>query len=409
MKRFFKTLAVFGAAACLYGCGGGTADQEQPKFDEERPGPGVSVGSGGGGGTIAGIPSDDQAEPNPEIEDIEINAVIPNVQCQATVEGSDVIIRMTMTGVKDENATDPDDMWLTLLGTGEPGQNIWLEVDGKPKGIDVYNTSEDEEDENVGIVKTDFVFLVDNSGSMSEEADAVARDIVAWAQTLNQTLNVQFGCVGYEDSGDISGAIDLTSYSALETYLQRTTGTSRTCGFDGPNSETLSSASCLYTDPSGECGTAALRFADEVFENFRQGANRIYVNFTDEPNQPGGSTDFSVEWVNPINTTWAPSQGTVHTVFSDSYPCTDELYYYEDPCWMSKYTGGTWMTAPYDFSGVSLSDLPVTGAMQNSYVIRFTNVDELFDGQLHEIRITIVSADGSVKAEKVFFIKFELA
>jgi hypothetical protein len=58
---------------------------------------------------------------------------------------------------------------------------------------------------------------------------------------------------------------------------------------------------------------------------------------------------------------------------------------------------------------VSLSDIPVTGAMQNSYVIRFTNVDELFDGQLHEIRITIVSADGSVKAEKVFFIKFELA
>ncbi|MBO5311654.1 MAG: VWA domain-containing protein [Bacteroidales bacterium] len=407
MKRFFKTLAVFGAAACLYGCGGGTADQEQPKFDEERPGPGVSVGSGGGGGTIAGIPSDDQAEPNPEIEDIEINAVIPNVQCQATVEGSDVIIRMTMTGVKDENATDPDDMWLTLLGTGEPGQNIWLEVDGKPKGIDVYNTSEDEEDENVGIVQTDFVFLVDNSGSMGEEADAVARDIVGWAQVLNQSLDVRFGIVGYD--GCIHGAVDLASYEVLSSYLNNrgNTGTSRTRGYAGDNALALEAVAPSYGSAcQSESGVAALRFADENF-TFRPGANIVYVNFTDEANYTFGGTDYSVTYVEEH---WAPSQGTIHSVISDpNLRPVSESEYYEDPTRMSTATGGTILITDSSFSGVSLSDLPVTGAMQNSYVIRFTNVDELFDGQLHEIRITIVSADGSVKAEKVFFIKFELA
>ena len=47
--------------------------------------------------------------------------------------------------------------------------------------------------------------------------------------------------------------------------------------------------------------------------------------------------------------------------------------------------------------------------MQNSYVIRFTNVTEFMDGLPHEVRITIVSADGAVKAEQVFYITFEIA
>jgi hypothetical protein len=44
--------------------------------------------------------------------------------------------------------------------------------------------------------------------------------------------------------------------------------------------------------------------------------------------------------------------------------------------------------------------------MQNSYVIRFTNVREFMDGKLHEVKITIVTADNSVMAEKVFMMAF---
>lgn len=408
MKRMFKLFAVLVAAAFVYGCGGGTADTEKPKFDEERPGPGVSVGAGyGGGKEIAGIPSDDKAEPNPEVEVGDINATIPNVSYEAEMEGNDVIIRLTMTGVKDESATDPEDEWLRLLGTGEAGQNIWLEIDGTPKGIDVYNTADDEEDENVGTVYTDFVFLVDNSGSMDEEADAIANDIVAWAQILNQNLDVQFGIVGYD--GCIHGAVDVASYEVLSSYLNDRGyyGTSRTNGYAGDHASALEAAAPSYgNECQDESGVAALRFADKNFA-FRPGANRVYVNFTDEPNYTYGSTDYSVAYVEQL---WTPSQGTIHSVISNPYLLpVSESTYYEDPTRMSTATGGTVLTVDSSFTGVSLNDLPVTGAMQNSYVIRFTNVTEFLDGLPHEVRITIISADGAVKAEQVFYITFEIA
>ena len=58
---------------------------------------------------------------------------------------------------------------------------------------------------------------------------------------------------------------------------------------------------------------------------------------------------------------------------------------------------------------MTLSDLPVTGALQNSYVIRFTNVEEIFDGMDHEVRITVRSASdgGEIIADKVFTLRFE--
>lgn len=345
---------------------------------------------------IAGIPGDHRAEPSPSVN--QNTTVIPNVQYTTEIEGDDVIVRLDMTGVQDPETLE----WLRLVGTGgEDGdrQNVWVEVDGKPKGIDVYNTIDDEEDANVATVKNDFVFLVDNSGSMSEEADAIARDIIDWATELNANLDVRFGCIGY--NGNISGAIDITTSNELKTYLERQTGTSRTVGY---GSSSIENAARSYSSVSGECGTLALRFADEKF-SFRSGANRIYVNFTDESNQPGGSSSFSVEYVNPATNNWSSAQGTIHTIFSGTLG-QETVYTYEDPCKMSVYTGGTSFVVGSDFAGVTLSDLPVTKAMQNSYVIRFTNVEEFMDGMPHEVKVTIVSADGHVQAERSFTIVF---
>lgn len=356
----------------------------------------IVLDSGAPQDEIAGIPGDHRAEPSPSVN--QNTTVIPNVQYTTEIEGDDVIVRLDMTGVQDPETLE----WLRLVGTGgEDGdrQNVWVEVDGKPKGIDVYNTIDDEEDANVATVKNDFVFLVDNSGSMSEEADAIARDIIDWATELSVNLDVRFGCVGY--NGNISGAIDLTTSSKLKTYLERNSGTSRTVGYGSSNIE---NAALSYSSVSGECGTLALRFADEKF-SFRSGANRIYVNFTDEPNQPGGSPSFSVEYVNPATNSWSSAQGTIHTIFSGTLG-QEQIYVNEDPCKMSVYTGGTSFVVGSNFAGVTLSDLPVTKAMHNSYVIRFTNVDEFMDGLPHEVKITIVSSDGHVQAERIFTIVF---
>lgn len=337
---------------------------------------------------VADIPSDDDADPNPEISG-DHTTNIPNIQYSVVDEEGYAVCRIDMTGVQGGNSAD----WLRLLGTNEPGQNVWVEVDGKPKGIKVYNTADNE---GQRVLPVDLVFLVDNSGSMSEEADAIARDITSWAQKLAQsTLDIRFGCVGYD--GAITGAADLTTYHDLASYLDRGTGTNRTVGFLDSRLSTLTSSYRTGGGSSNECGMAALRFASDNF-SFRKGANRIYVNFTDEPNQPAGIARFSVE---SLKTDWNTSLGTIHTVFSDGKESGREFNYL-----MSQYTGGTVINTNRSFSGVTLESLPITGALQNSYVIRFSDIEDLIDGQPHEVKITILSPDGKVRAERIFYIVF---
>lgn len=101
-------------------------------------------------------------------------------------------------------------------------------------------------------------------------------------------------------------------------------------------------------------------------------------------------------------------KGTIHIVFSGSRTFTESIGSRERLWNISEYTGGTVLYALSSFSGVTLSSMPVTGAMQNSYVIRFTNVADLMDGRTHEVNITILSADGKTKAERTFYIVFGL-
>ncbi len=346
-------------------------------------------------GKTTDIPDDKYASPNPAISGTP-TASMPNIQYSTVNEDGTAVFRIDMTGIQDRNNLT----WLRLAGTGEPNQNVWVEVDGTPKGIKVYNTADDAQGRSVPV---DLVFLVDNSGSMSEEADAIARDIVSWADKLNAgNLDIRFGCVGYD--GAITGAINITTSKKLGEYLNRqeVSGTRRTIGFSGSESDIAKFISIKDNyrtggNSSNECGMAALRFATEQF-SFRKGANRIYVNFTDEPNQPAGMSQFSVE---SLLTDWDTSLGTIHTVYSGGIENG-----YERNSKMSEYTGGTIIFTTGSFTGVTLESLPVTDAMQNSYIIRLTNIDKYVDGKPHELHITILTPDGSVKVERIFYVIF---
>lgn len=348
-------------------------------------------------GNTSGIPSDALAGENPDVGTT--NASIPNVQY--TVEDDEdgnVIVRLDLTGIQDAETYE----WLDLIGTAQSGQNVWVSIDDTPKGILVYNSG-DEEDENVSRA-ADLVFLVDNSGSMSQEADAVASGIESWADLLEESgLDIKFGFVGYSENGKINGAANLTTAEELSTYLNHATGQSHTMGFFGSDATALQTAASPYS-VTGECGGMALRYADANIK-FRSGSNRIYVNFTDEPNQPAGNEEYSVEYF-ADQSNWATNQGTVHTVYSADTTFTERLLYSEKPWRISEYTGGTILVAPSSFAGVTLESLPVSGAMQHSYIILFTNVDAYMDGQTHEIKITVLSTDGKTRAEKVFYINF---
>ncbi|MFI3277767.1 MAG: hypothetical protein SNH28_03105, partial [Rikenellaceae bacterium] len=171
------------------------------------------------------------------------------------------------------------------------------------------------------------------------------------------------------------------------------TGTNRTVGYDeNISSEVESAASSFYV--GGECGAMAAYFADTYF-TFRDGANRIYVNLTDEPNQFSSShyewsvESFNENAVSPYSYLWSSNKGSIHTVMSDDgYYDNRFSTYNEDPAYMSYYTGGTAMVGvDSSYTGVNLSDLSVTGAIVNSYIFKidFSNINT----GTHTITVTI--------------------
>lgn len=360
--------------------------------------------------TINGIPSDYSATINPNI--VNVNAIIPNFHFEEE-EGENhlLVYRLDMTGIMNPNTHE----WLELHGTGLTNQNVWMSLDDIPKGILVKNHTED------GTIsrKFDLVFLVDNSGSMIEEADALARDITDWATSLASSgLDIAFGCVGYGgnvgnqfdypiEGYGVTGALNLNNVTLLNQFLNERglTGTDRTKGYWGNDSETLSSASSTsYHYAGGECSIQAARFSNEQF-NFRTGSNRVYVNLTDDANYPGGLQQWSIDYLTNAKS-WDPSMGTIHTVYSGSTDYTNRPLYKEQSWLMSEYTGGTVLYANEDFSGVSLNDLPVTGAIQHSYSIYFVVPETMKDGLYHQMTVSVLSQDNSVRAERNFTIIF---
>lgn len=341
----------------------------------------------------------DSDNPAPSIDNP--NTSIPNPSTNPEEYEGEYVIRLDLTGVWNP----ADNEWMYLKGTAENGQNVWLAIDNQPTGFIIHNTSDDRGSEKV--TKADLVFLVDNSGSMDSEANAIAEDIIDWSAMLeNHGLDIRFGCVGYSENGYINGALDITSASALSEFLNYSIGTGRTMHFGGNNSSMLKSNASSFSHVSGECGGMAIQFADSYL-NFRKGSNRIYVNFTDEPNQPSRNTRYSTEYYKDY-TNWSADKGTVHTIYSDKDTTSyaHNVGVKEKPWRISQYTGGTFLITNSSFAGVTLASLPVSGAMQNSYIIRFKSTEDLKDGKYHTVVITIRSVDGSVRAQKVLSMKF---
>jgi hypothetical protein len=121
----------------------------------------------------------------------------------------------------------------------------------------------------------------------------------------------------------------------------------------------------------------------------------VFINFTDEPTQPGGY----YEWSTAAMCEKILGEATVHTVFSDD--TTWYAGYWEDlenerPWEMSTCTGGTYKFVSSDASDLNLLDLPVTGALSNSYLVEY--VTSASSGT-HTVVITVSTstADGKIE------------
>ena len=336
-------------------------------------------------GDRGGIP-EDPTSPSPVVTDPNTPIPYPSGQIETVDEWGNIIYSLTLSGI-----TDQDGNWLKLFGTGSDDQNIWVDVDGSPKGILVINL-----EDNTSRVKNDIVFSVDNSGSMSEEADAIARDIMDLSTYLEgKGLDVKFSVVGYD--GRLSGARNMCSASELSTYLSSNgTGTSRTEHFGGSDASALQTAASAYNNNYYECGSAAIQYANANF-NFRTGSNRIYINFTDEPNQPNGKSGWSVDFFKS-QTNWPAQYGTIHSVYSNTYTTYTETQGYQEYPWrMAEYTGGTKMFTSSSFTGVVLKDIPVMDAITHSYTIKMIIPESLLDGKPHTVVIKVISKDGQTR------------
>jgi hypothetical protein len=338
-----------------------------------------------------------------------LNTSIPNPQFNV---GSGNRITMSLSGIKDPNTLQ----WIDFRGTGT-SQNIWIEEDGVNKGIAVSKVSSKKSGKALA---ADIVFTIDNSGSMSEEADSVANQMVKFVEFLSQSgLDVRVGTVGYD--GGINGALNLTKVANLKKYLidrlmygYPVTGTNRTNGFSGSDSVILENKAYNFASSvSNENGVTAVFYADSFF-TWRSGAQRVYINFTDEGIQPCGDMIYSVQG---FASRWNALKGTVHSVFSidadywsgmvpdtsmehNNYTSWNEDY--QRPWQLSFTTGGTIKFIHSDCSDLNLLDLPVTGSLANSYLIEYISANTSLN---HILRIVVKNGSSS-DGTKQFSIKY---
>jgi hypothetical protein len=159
-------------------------------------------------------------------------------------------------------------------------------------------------------------------------------------------------------------------------------------GFSGPDSAALEAAAFNFTPDHGsvsEDGVVGIMFADSSF-SWRAGSQRIYVNFTDEPTQPDGVYRWSTEFV----CNYMLGKATIHTVFSADTFRTWTPLVAERPWEMSQCTGGTVKFVDTQATGLDLTNLPVSGALANSYLVEFVTTTP---ADTHTVVITINEGD----------------
>jgi len=318
------------------------------------------------------------ADPGGRAPATTINNVTPAASFDRTAKNP-YRVRINLLGIVDPKTGNPVHFQLSQAGTADLRPNLYVTEDGALQGIKVTSVG------GGTTLAADIVFVVDNSGSMGEEADSIANKIIAFSRYLAASgVNARVGCVGYQ-YGEVSGARNLTDAASLRTYLRRPycSGTSRTRGTGGPDSASLAQALSSFPQLSDENGILAIAFADSFF-SWRAGAQRVYINFTDEAIQTGSQSEWSVDG---LRDRWKTSKGSIHTVFSidDKHwngagpdTSTDAYNYaawqpgiWERPWSLSHFSGGTVKVIHGDGHDLELTSLPVTGALASSYLVEF--------------------------------------
>lgn len=320
-------------------------------------------------------PSVIPADPGTPVPATTVNNLNTSISNPGVTNEGDGVISISLLGIKDPKTGN----FIDLKGTGSD-QTIWIEEDGVNKGILVEKVNRMK---SSGGYPIDAVFIVDNSGSMYEEADSIASQINSFARFLEANgIDLRVGCVGH--NGEVNGALNITTVDKLKTYLDENTGTSRTSYYGGADALTLETNASTFCSAyyGSENAIPSLLFADKYF-SWRPGAARFYITFTDEALQPNGSVFDLPEF----KTKWKYSNGTVNSVFSleDSYwngAQPDTSYCYQNysewnltdavrPWELAKLSGGAQMFIHSDCKDLDLKKLDATLQLSETIVAKF--------------------------------------
>jgi len=369
------------ASACTITTSNGTGDPTP----SNNPSPSSTVD--GGPGTVNGIAPD----PGGQLPATTIDNLKPAASFSAPTSTGGTV-RVTLLGLIDPVTQQP-------IGF-KANETVFLAEDGVVKSLRVTQSDKNNN------LPFDLTFVVDNSGSMGEEADGVANKIVEFVNVVAASgADLRVAVVGYD--GYVTGAINFTDAASIDAYLKRPdmTGTSRTTGFGGADAETLQQKANDQQsagEASGsENGIVAIKFA-EANLGFRPNAQRIFVNFTDEPTQPNNNTAIATK---TLCARWKPQNGTIHTVWSGSESLAPDggatwtENQDENPADLSACTpGGVVKTIKPDATDLDLTTLPMTDALRSSALVEFNSKDPNVPHN-----VTIVVKNGTTSDGKTEF------
>lgn len=160
------------------------------------------------------------------------------------------------------------------------GENLFVCEDNKAIAPDQYRLG------TVGFTKAQFdiVFIVDNSDSMKHNWTAIKEQLKAYVVQLeDKQIDYKIALVGYNESANVTGAINLGDSTALESFLEEYGGSLK----NGPYTKFIGQdregkdLDTLEVNLNTENGIPAIMYARDRL-SFREGAQRVFINVTNE-------------------------------------------------------------------------------------------------------------------------------
>lgn len=259
---------------------------------------------------------------------------------------------------------------IDTLGAGFPDltrENFTVYENGVLQ-TDLFNVTPPEQ--GGGVRRADIVFLMDNSGSMDDEQDAVEANVFDFVNNLEDSnVDYALGLTRYgsfENSGDpiIEDNGSLTSdteYFKNDMWMRN-----RSSGGDEPGYYSITEAANSF--------------------NFRPGSQRIFIIITDEsPDQGGASLNDALNELDEGDISLFALTET--SLFSEFEPLTEA-------------TGGQFFDIYSSFS--EILDF-ISTQVAGTYVVRYRSSNPEFDGTTRTVRI-VAEYNGNTASSEATYI-----